>query len=127
LKLSAPVPTESAEQQTVIRWWLVNCDAYKLPERVLMASPGQAARTMRNGRRMKAEGYRAGTPDLFLAVPRKGVPGLFIEMKKRDGRLNDLSDEQREMLFDLGQQGYRVGVACGAEQAVKIITEYLAA
>ena len=123
--IAAPIPSESSEQQAVIRWWLVNCDAYKLPERVLMASPGQAARTQKNGRRMKAEGYRAGTPDLFLAVPRKGVPGLFIEMKKRDGRLNDLSDEQREQLFALSEQGYRTAVACGAVEACKAITEYL--
>lgn len=118
-------PTESAEQQTVIRWWLFNCDFYKLPERVLMASPGQAARTQRNGRRMKAEGYRAGTPDLFLAVPRRGMPGLFIEMKKSDGSVANLSDEQREMLCDLSAQGYRIAVACGAAEAIKTIREYL--
>jgi len=98
---------------------------YKLPERVLMASPGQAARTQRNGRRMKAEGYRAGTPDLFLAVPRKGVPGMFIEMKKRDGSIADCTDEQREQLCALSEQGYKIAVACGGAEAVKLITEYL--
>ena len=118
------IPSESEEQQAVIRWWLVACDSFKLTERVLMASPGQAARTQRNGRRMKAEGYRAGTPDLFLAVPRKGMGGLFIEMKKRDGSVADLSDSQKEMLCDLSTS-YRIAVACGAGQAIQAIKDFL--
>lgn len=120
-----PILTESAEQQAVIRWWMVNCDGYKIPERLLMASPGQAARTQRNGRRMKAEGYRAGTPDLFLAVANAQWHGLFIEMKKRDGSFSDLSDSQREMIFDLSQQRYQIAVACGAGQAIALLKEYL--
>jgi hypothetical protein len=117
--------TESAEQQAVIRWWLVHSSAYKLGENLLMASPGQAARTQRNGKRMKAEGYRAGTPDLFLAVARKGKHGLFIEMKKRDGNLSSCSDSQREMLFALSVQDFETAVACGAAQAIKTIKDYM--
>jgi hypothetical protein len=117
------VPTESAEQQAVVRWWAMISGTYGLSEKVLMACPAQAARSPRGGARMKAEGYRAGTPDLFLATARNGCHGLFIEMKKRDG--GKLSDSQKEMSFELGEQGYRTAVAYGAEAARAIITEYL--
>ncbi len=117
------IPTESAEQKDVIKWWAIVCGVYGLPEVLLMACPAQAARSPKGGARMKAEGYRAGTPDLFLACPRHGQPGLFIEMKRTDG--GTLSDNQKLMIFEISEQGYRVQVAHGAAQAKKIITEYL--
>ena len=117
-----PTPSESHEQQTLMSWWTLACPKGYDP-RLLMACPAQAARSPRNGARMKAEGYRAGTPDLFLAIPRGTRGGLFVEMKRRDG--GTLSESQREMLFNLSQQGYATGVACGWEAAKNMITEYL--
>lgn len=118
-----PLPTESAEQKAVIAWWSYVCTGYGLDEKLLMACPAQAARTPQGGARIKAEGYRAGTPDLFLGTARKGFHGLHVEMKRKDG--GTLSESQKEMLFLLGGQGYATAVAHGADQARKIITEYL--
>lgn len=120
---SVLIPTESAEQKDVIKWWAIVCTIYGLSECILMACPAQAARSPQGGARIKAEGYRAGTPDLFLAVPRHGQPGLFIEMKNSDG--GTLSENQKMMIFEISAQGYRVAVAHGAIQAKKILTEYL--
>ena len=116
-------PSESHEQQMLMSWWALACPK-GYSHRLLMACPAQAARSPRNGARMKAEGYRAGTPDLFLAIPRGTRHGLYIEMKRRDG--GQLAESQREMLFILSQQGYATGVACGWEVAKTMITEYLA-
>ena len=123
MSASVLIPTESAEQKAVIVWWAYTCAGYNLPECVLMACPSQAARSIRGGARMKAEGYRSGTPDLFLAAGRHGQHGLFIEMKRSDGGV--LSENQKAMLFELSGQNYRTAVACGAAQARKVIAEYL--
>ena len=121
---SALIPSESAEQKAVISWWRDACYAFRLPEVILMACPAQAARSPRGGARMKAEGYRAGTPDLFLSTARRGAHGLFIEMKRQDG--GTLSDSQREMSVALQSQAYSCGVAYGADAAKRLIREYLA-
>ena len=115
--------SESSEQKAVIRWWSVVCGDWSQPEFALMGCPAQASRSPAGWGRIKAEGYRTGTPDLFLAVATPKSHGLFIEMKRAHG--GTLSESQKEMIFTLGKQGYSVAVACGAEDAKKVIQEYL--
>lgn len=67
-------------------------------------------------------GVRAGWPDLQLAVPRAGKPGLFIELKSPDGRL---TDEQKELLPLIEAQGYAVCVAWSFDESVSAIVNYL--
>ena len=82
---------------------------------------------------MKAEGLRAGIPDLFLAkqlADGSGEPdewtigGLFIEMKVKP---NKPSPEQNRIIQYLDLQGYRVAVCYSADEAIKAIKDYLAA
>lgn len=76
------------------------------------------------GARAKAEGVRAGIPDVFLPMPAPGYAGLYIELKKpKDGRLGP---EQVKVIEKLRQRGYRVEVAYGWEEAVAAVTAYLA-
>ena len=72
--------------------------------------------------RLKSEGLRPGTPDLFLPCPIHGVSGLFIEMKSENGVVRP---EQKEMHQRLREQGYQVSVCRGAMEAIKVISEYL--
>jgi hypothetical protein len=116
-------PSESQLQQAVIQWWHHACGAYAIPERLLMAFPLQAARTPRNGARMKAEGCRAGTLDLMLAVGRGPFHGLWIEMKTPRGVV---SDEQSEMVHALLEQSFVVRICRSPEIAVQEIQDYLA-
>lgn len=81
---------------------------------------------------MKAEGQKAGVPDLFLAYPCKGYHGLFIEMKKsrvgKRGRLIDkgkTSEYQDAMIANLRKVGYRVEVCYSFDQFKEIIKQYL--
>jgi hypothetical protein len=89
-----------------------------------------------------------GLPDLFIAHPKLprfaatessledflGYRGLFIELKgegvvthKKDGSLRSDKHlgEQNEILQRLNKLGYKAVFASGAEEAIKIIDEYL--
>ena len=78
--------------------------------------------------------YRKGWPDLFIAEPRNGYAGLFIELKRDGERLQkrngDWSSEhiaiQAERLKELLKKGYYAKFAVGFDEAKKIIDEYLA-
>ena len=65
---------------------------------------------------------KAGVPDLCLPVARNGFHGLYIEMKY--GK-NKTTDNQKEWLKALTDQGYYTVVCYGAEEAERIIARYL--
>lgn len=114
-------PSESATQQGLIRWWSFVCKQYGLPDFALMGFPLQGARTARNGARLKAEGMRAGTPDLFLAVPVGSKPGLWIEMKTPIGTLTPAQKSFRDYL----SRSYAHHVCKGLDEARTVIDRYL--
>jgi VRR-NUC domain len=120
-----PTPSESQSQQALIRWWAAICGQHGLAEELLIAVPLQAARTARNGARMKAEGARAGTPDLMLIVPRGGHPLLAIEMKRGGTAKGYLSQNQKRMLKLLVEQGCVCVVARSTDEARRAIETYL--
>lgn len=116
-------PSESEMQQNVIRWWASVCGPeYNVDERLLMAFPLQGVRTARNGARMKREGMRRGTPDLFLAIPMTLNHGLWIEMKAKGGVV---SREQEMVIGCLGGQSYVTAVCWSDTAAIATIREYL--
>ena len=61
-------------------------------------------------------------PDLFLAEPRRGAHGLFIEMKKIGGRT---SNNQDLVIDKLKEKGYRVVVCEGADEAYSEFLRYV--
>lgn len=74
-----------------------------------------------------------GFPDLFIASPRGGYAGLFIELKAvnvwlKNGNLSGKEhiQEQNIMLERLRTEGYKAEFGCGFEQVQKIIDDYLA-
>lgn len=77
------------------------------------------------GNQLKAEGVRAGVPDIFLAVPSKGFHGLFIELKRSVKKDSVVSDEQKRWKANLELHGYVVRVCYGAEEAKQLIKSYL--
>lgn len=121
------IPTEHEEQVTLIDLWDRGgmAHAYGLTIYHLFAIPNAGAGASRGqAGKMKAEGTRAGIPDLFLAVPRLDHAGLFIEMKRRDG--GRVSLEQSLAMKALSGRGYKCVVAKGADEAARHIREYLA-
>lgn len=115
-------PTEHQEQVKVIHWWRHACKAYGVPEYALFAVPNGGSRGMIEAANLKAEGVRPGVPDLFLAVPRGGLSGMFIEMKAIKGRA---SPEQTDFIASASLRGYRAEFCFGGDAAIKAIADYL--
>jgi len=116
---------EHLEQCALMRW--AEYQAKARPELALLfAIPNGGARHPAVASKLKAEGVKAGVPDLFLPVPRiwRGMAfnGLFVEMKA--GR-NKPTVEQLWWHTQLVYQGYRVGVCWSWEAAKDLIEEYL--
>ena len=115
------ITNESQEQINLFRW--ANLQSCKIPElKLLFHIPNGGKRNIVTARRLKAEGVKAGVPDLFLPVPRGGYHGLFVEMKA--GK-NKTTEKQDVWITDLRQQGYKVVVCYGCEEAMTEIKEYL--
>lgn len=114
-------PHEEIEQTYLFQWAYFMENRY--PElRLMFHVPNGGKRNLSEAKRLKAAGVKSGVPDLFLPVARGKWFGLFIEMKY--GK-NTTTKNQKEWIADLTEQGYRVEVCYGWEQASKIIEEYL--
>ena len=115
-------PSETEEQAAVIKWWDLKCKAWKIPPHLLFHVPNEGSGSAARGRLLKRQGVRPGCPDLCLSVARGGFFGLFVEMKRRNGRT---PPEQKAFHADLRAQGYRVEVCYGAQAAIDTITLYM--
>lgn len=118
-----PVPTEHEEQVALFQWAEANEVQY--PSLAMLAAiPNGGYRPMTTAAMLKAEGVKAGYPDVLLDVARGPYHGLRIELKRAD-RSNRPTDAQRDWLVRLAFEGYQVAVCYGAQEAIKVITDYL--
>ena len=101
-----PTPLEHDEQVAVCRY----LDRLGVP---YFAVPNAARRSARLAAYLKAEGLKAGVPDLWLPVHR-----IAIEMKRRNATLSATSKEQAEWIALLQAYGWRARVCRGASEAV---------
>lgn len=114
--------TEHQEQAALMQ--VARLHEKKWPELALLhAIPNGGQRHVAVAAKLKAEGVKAGIPDLFLPVPRGNAHGLYIELKAKGG---NVSDSQRKMLAALAAQGYACLVCYGWEPAWEEIQKYLA-
>lgn len=122
-ELAGKVVSEHVEQMTFFQ--LVRPFYDYVPElrSLLFAIPNGGYRDKITAAKMRAEGQKSGVPDIFCAIPKDGVHGLFIEMKKRKG--GQISPEQEKVMQMLKDKGYKVEVAYGASQAINILMNYL--
>ena len=116
------MPKEGQEQAALMSW--AQMQSWRWPELALLFHiPNGGGRSKAEAGRFKAEGVKAGVPDLFLPVSRDGYHGLFIELKRQAG--GRVSDEQKEWIQELRDQGYRVEVCKGWEAAAGVLKNYL--
>lgn len=122
LPLYIDPPSESVEQQSLFHWVALQTGTH--PELALLYHiPNGGARSRATAGRLKAEGVRAGVPDLCLPVPRGPYHGLYVELKRRDG--GRVSPAQRDWMQRLRAQGYETAVCHGWEEAAETIIAYL--
>lgn len=118
-----PVQREHFEQVELFAW--SRREVRRVPElNLLFAIPNAGKRTKSAGGKLKAEGMRAGVPDLCLPVPRGKYHGLYIELKVEGGRP---TESQKQWLNDLAAQGYCACLCVGWEEAKSTIENYLEA
>ncbi len=135
--------TESGEQKALFAWarvayWLgfayANDErnygkAVTLPNRPLIPAlqwlhsiPNGGLRDIRTAARMKAEGLKPGIADIFLPWPIEGMHGLYIELKKSNGKS---SDDQLAFQTYCLSVGYLHTFAFGWRQGANLIESYL--
>ena len=120
----APVPTEHEEQVALFQW--AEANEGRWPElRNLVAFPNGGYRPMATAAMLREEGVKAGLPDMALFCQRGGKGALFIELKRRD-RSNHATDAQRDWIERLRAAEYMAVVCYGAQEAIDVITTYLA-
>ena len=117
------MPTEHDEQAALVTWAALLAKQEVPALCLLYANANGGKRSKATAGKMKAEGVKAGVPDLFLAVARHGYHGLYIEMKTTRGRLSDDQKHWDEMLRG---QGFRVEMCRGQDPAKELLLAYLA-
>lgn len=117
-----PRQLEHDEQVKLFQWAEQNLDRWNGVLAYMFAIPNGGQRSKATAGKLKAEGVKAGVPDIFLPVPVGTYPGLFIEMKTSTGKL---STSQRKYIDFLLEKGYRVVVVYSASEAQGWIELYL--
>jgi len=113
--------SESAQQISLFRW--AELQSAKYPELNLMFHiPNGGKRNITTAKRLKAEGVKAGVPDICLPVPKGIYHGLYIELKVNG---NKATDNQNRWLAALTAQGYYCTVCYGWEEASEVILNYI--
>lgn len=78
-----------------------------------------AGATKRNKRK---NGLRLGASDLFIAVPRHGKHGMWLELKSKNGKL---SYEQKVFFTDMEEQNYFTAAAWSFDEAREHLDWYI--
>lgn len=113
--------SEGSHQKALMVWAALNVNIY--PQlKWLVHIPNGGTRNIREAVELKAQGVKAGVPDLALFWPTKRFAGLFIELKY--GR-NKTSIEQDEWLAYLSSAGYMTTVQWSWDGARDILIDYL--
>lgn len=113
--------SEHVIQSQVFRWAELQSGVH--PElRLLFAIPNSGKRSYALAAYMRAEGLRAGFPDMGLPVARCGFSALYIEQKAKDGKV---SDNQRAWHEKLRKENNLVEVCYGFEATIDILTRYV--
>lgn len=113
--------SEHEHQKTLFKWAGLNAKSH--PELSLMfAIPNGGQRHMLVAAKLKAEGVKAGVPDICLPVPNEKYHSLYIELKAEKGRTSKIQDE---WLSALQEQGHKAVVCHGWDAARQAIESYL--
>lgn len=114
--------SEHKIQCAFIEWSKWNCGKYPELE-LLYAIPNGGKRSIITAVRLKAEGAKAGIPDICLPVGRKGFNSLYLEFK--NGKKGEISQSQHDYMGKLIYYNNSVHVVRDVDEAIKIVEWYL--
>lgn len=112
------VQHEERQQMMLAKWLTLNRICFYHPANGGHRHPLEALK-------LKRMGVQPGVPDICIPLPRAHHHGLYIELKRPDGKLTDLSTAQKWWLEWLNRNGYCAKVAFGFDQAKTIVENYL--
>ena len=115
-----PLGSEADEQSAFFRWLAFAANGDKRLA-LFYHIPNGGSRNKAEAARLKAQGVRAGVPDLCLPVACGGYHGLYIEMKV--GK-NIATEEQKQWLRAHRKQGHYTAVCYGWQAAKAAVDDY---
>lgn len=89
----------------------------------MSAVPNGGLRSAKTGADLKAEGTKAGYPDILIDLPAGVYHGARIELKAAGGAV---SDDQIQTMNRLTGHGYYCSLCFGWEDAVSVLRQYRA-
>lgn len=89
---------------------------------LVYAVPNGGYRNAKEAIRFKAEGVKAGIPDVNVDIPNKNHPGMRIEFKKPGGLLSQAQVRKHVLLRNAG---YHVVTCDSVESAIEALEDYL--
>jgi hypothetical protein len=116
--------SEHSEQVAVIQWCQIH-EAQHPELAMIFAVPNAGKRSIGAARYYLAEGLKSGVPDLILPIPEPSAMlfcGLAIEMKFGDNKTTPSQDWWLEYLTSYG---WKTAICYSADEAIKVISEYL--
>jgi hypothetical protein len=115
-------PREKYEAQCFYEWSRL----HPIAKHYLAPIPNGGSRHKLEAYNMQRHGQvRKGVSDYLLAYPCHGKAGLWLELKRRDPKLSQPTEEQLEWLQRMEKVGYAVTIAWGADEAIAAVKEYL--
>ncbi len=117
-----PDPTEHDIQSAFVEIAILN-EKHHRELTKLYAIPNGGYRSKSEGMRLKAEGVKAGFPDMALDVARQGYHGLKLEFKR--GKGGKVNEDQLRWHDELIAEGYFVAVVRSVEEAMLATSWYL--
>lgn len=138
IRRAKPRHLEAREQEKVVAWARLQLRAWGFPPKALFAIPngahlaGDAKQRALQMALLKKAGLEEGVSDLFLAIPRGALHGLWIEMKRCAHQYRTPTEakaawreDQQQFAAMVEGQGYRYELAYGFEHARLVIIQYL--
>lgn len=111
-------PTEDQEQIALMQW----ASFHPICKDYLIHIPNGGSRNLLEAKKLKAMGVKSGVSDLFLAYPMNEYSGLWIELKRKGGKLR-ISQERWGIL--VSKVYYKFAVCYGFDEAKSVIENYL--
>ena len=114
--------TSEENEQTCLFRWAEFAEVQYEELKLMYHVPNEGKRSRIAGARLKAQGLKSGVPDVCLPTAHGGYIGLYIEMKVKP---NKPTENQKQWLRKLREQGHLTAVCYSWEEAKQLIEQYI--